>query len=260
MFDYAWQRKLQLREAYANYRGHPEFSNGLYTVRFVDTEDVGLLHDVVSTDDYSGGRTATQYLQEQGHRAIAFLGLHDKLHEELLKLPINFTADIRENWSKLRELGWRHEMTIAGIAVDELVFLPKKGCYNGVHEQERHVARSVASRIIQRTDITAVVAANDATVLGLVDALCAAEVPASAWPAIVGFDDMREGKEYFITSLRVPWAEIGRAAATLLLKRRSGKLQGPPQHRKVATSLVQRLSSRSEWRKFMTVDAVPDVA
>ena len=112
-------------------------------------------------------------------------------------------------------------------------------------------ARAAAIRLlplVRAGEVTAVVAANDASAASLLALLEREEVPEARWPALVGFDaDPGAGRHWF-TSLRLPWDELGRHAADLLWERAQGALPPNPQHREVAMRLIPRLSSRPQWR------------
>lgn len=195
--------------------------------------------DVVSFDDLDGGRQATQHLLRLGHRRIAYLGLHSQQVSQRDK-----TTRI---WSVLREAGWRQALEQAGCTCDGLAYhLPAEPAH-GDYEAEIQAVCEAAVPLAGRPDITAVVAANDRTAVGLFEALQAGDVPSAHWPAVVGFDNLPAANGHVISSLRLPWEELGQVAADLLWERSHGQLSGAPQRRQVPMRLISRLTSRVDW-------------
>ena len=217
--------------------------------------------DEVSFDDENGGRQATQHLLDQGYRRIAFLGMHAETPR----------AGEFWEWSRQREAGWRSALRDAGMwhADDEsLAFrrlvpelLPAD---NGALLEAAEVsAAPLIERLATRGDIEAVVSASDMTAMGLFNALRAADVPHTRWPAIIGFDNLPLASGHILSSLRLPWEEIGRAAAELLWDRWHDRLDASPQQRRVAMRLIPRLTCRNEWpleahHSALTAIAAPD--
>lgn len=196
-------------------------------------------YDLVSFDDIGGGRHATQCLIDMGHRKIAYLALHARDAEPGIAL-----------WSLEREAGWRETMIGSGLSPEGLAFHPdiKMLVEHDSHQNSQYNAGLLAAQaLIYRPEISAVVAANDAAAFGLIMALKAAGLPGERWPAIVGFDNANVVSQYLVTSLSLPWGEIGRAAADLLWQRRHGKLTGLPVHRRVPMRLIRRISSQTGW-------------
>jgi LacI family transcriptional regulator len=170
-----------------------------------------------------------------GHRSIAFLGLHPK------------SSGVGELiWSVERELGWRNALDEAGIETTGLVFHPAT-TPGAAHEEHRLAAHDMAPAILNRRDITAVVAANDQAAVGLLEAARARHIPAERWPSVVGFDNLPNANGHIVTSLRLPGEQIGQSAADLLWERRHNILGGAAQHRRVAMQLIARLTSRLDW-------------
>ncbi len=191
--------------------------------------------DAVSFDDLDGGRQAAQYLLGLGHRQIAFLALHGAEGD-----PGKYL------WSAEREAGWQQALRGAGVSAEGLAYHPVLEPEFNAPGQTR-AARRIARALIGRPDITAVVAANDSAAWGLFSALRAAQIPRERWPAVVGFDSAPSAEGFVLTSFRLPWDELGRAAADLLWERRQGRLTGPPQHRRIPMRLVPRLTSQAGW-------------
>jgi DNA-binding LacI/PurR family transcriptional regulator len=190
--------------------------------------------DTIYFDDADGARQATRHLIQHGHSKIAFLGLHGSGTPHELYV-----------WSYRREQGWRETMAESGFRTTRLCFLPESDPAG--YGQEVAAATAAASALVLREDITAVVAADDHAVLGLLAALGEAKVDHARWPAIVGFDDLPEVQSYVLTSVRLPWEELGVQAAELLWRRKTARLTGPAQGYQVRMKLIPRMSSRKDW-------------
>jgi hypothetical protein len=190
--------------------------------------------DVISFDDVAGGRMATQHLLARGHTAIAYLGLYTD-------------RDDTWAWSRDRMTGWAEVLHSAGLPTEGRAFVST--CGPGYTSQAvTAAAAEIAEReLAARRDISAVVACNDYAALGLIEVLDRTRVPKDEWPAIVGFDNLPLTGGRLLTSLRLPYDEVGRTAARLLWQRRHGLLVGPPVHERVPMKLLPRLSSKAGW-------------
>lgn len=199
--------------------------------------------DLLSFDDEGGGYRATNHLIERGFKSIAYLGVH--------AAPLASSA---KEWSSERESGWARALGEAGLPYHGMAFCPVEEANDdaaGAHE----IGRGFANELLHRGDIRGVVAANDAVALGLIDALCQANVPRDEWPAIVAFDNSPAARRHNITSLHLPWDEIGREAADLVRSRAHDQLPPQRQHRAVPMRLIPRLSCRENWPTLSQVSA-----
>ena len=190
--------------------------------------------DLLSFDNEDGGYRAAHHLIERGFKSIAYLGVHAAT-----------AGSIAKEWSAERESGWVRALREAGLPHHGMAFWPAVEADDA--QGARNIGRSVAREMLRRGDVRGVVAANDAVALGLIDALFDANVPRDEWPAIVAFDNSAEARRHNITSLHLPWEEIGREAADLLWNRSQGRLPAEPQHSAVAMRLIPRLSCRENW-------------
>ena len=136
-------------------------------------------------------------------------------------------------------------MLEAGRDAATLAFAPAHSPSPNSHAQAA-VAQEVATHILARPDITAVITANSFAARGLLNALRGSDIPASRWPAILCFDTP-EANVSVVSCLQQPWDEIGGAAAQLLWERRNGRRIGPPQERLLAMRLIPRLTCRLDW-------------
>lgn len=233
----------------SEYRSDPlTIPHGVARVVFGDEAEHDGTVDRVLFDDFDGGCQATRHLLRQGHHNIAFLGLHN-----LDLSPDTF------RWSSNRERGWRAILEAEGHLTTDLAYHPdfRIDETNG----GQSAAAALASReLVQRTDITAVVAANKNAAQGMFDALRSYEVEISRWPVVVCFDSIRADDRYsevqVVTALRLPWDTIGREAADLLWARSRGSERGPGQRRLVQMRLIPRLSCRRNWALHASIDAM----
>jgi LacI family transcriptional regulator/LacI family repressor for deo operon, udp, cdd, tsx, nupC, and nupG len=162
-------------------------------------------HDGVPSvviDDVEGGRMATRYLVELGHRRIAFIG--DKPADEF-----------RFQSSRDRTVGYERALTEAGIA------LRPEYVRAGTHS--RHVARSIAEELLRLAEPpTAIFAASDTQALGVLEAARGLGVDVPGELSVVGFDDIEIASYAGLTTVRQPLFESGRRGAELLLEALSG--------------------------------------
>ena len=190
--------------------------------------------DLLAFDNEDGGHRAANHLIERGFKSIAYLGVHAAT-----------AGSIAKEWSSERERGWARALREAGLPYHAMAFHPDAESDDAAGA--RAIGCDFADELLQRGDIRGVVAANDAVALGLIDALRATDVPRSSWPAIVAFDNSPAARRHNITSLHLPWDEVGREAADLLWSRAHDQLPPEPQHRAVAMRLIPRLSCREQW-------------
>ena len=221
--------------------GHIE---GVPQVCFEDMVEAPDVSDVVGFDNESGGRLATEHLLHQGHERIAFLSAH---HPTIAEFA----------WSARRENGWRTKMNEAGLATEGLVLgrnaeQARRAALNPLSQHliaQEVIASYVGPRGIEVAGerVSAIVTYNDAAAIHVLIALREARVPHQFWPAIVGFDNAPGASGHVLTSLRLPWEEIGRHAAELMWARRHGELTGAPTYREVSMRLIPRLTCRNDW-------------
>lgn len=198
--------------------------------------------DRIGFDDRDGGAQATRHLWQNGHRSIAFLGLHGPGETG------------RFDWSAMREVGWQKALQQMGGEAAGLAFCPPQTSSPNVPEQVQ-TARRVAAPLVGRTDISAVVAVNANAAQGMFEAFREAGWPSEKWPAVVCFDTAPQTGRSVISYLRLPWEEIGREAAQVLWERRTGRLEAGVVQRLVPMRLIPRLSCRTNWAA--SLDLVP---
>jgi DNA-binding LacI/PurR family transcriptional regulator len=208
-------------------------------VVFGNHEEGALGVDRVLFDDVDGGRQATQHLLRQGHRRIAFLGLHN-----------DALAPGRFHWSANREAGWQSRLDADGIAHKDLAYHPCR-YIDETCETQAEAAFEASRLLVQRTDVTAVVAANKIAMQGMFDALRTYEIDRAVWPVVVCFDSIVPSDRYsdmqVATTLRLPWDEIGHEAANMLWSRSRNAASGAGRQQLVRMRLIPRLTCRRNW-------------
>jgi DNA-binding LacI/PurR family transcriptional regulator len=168
----------------------------------------------VVIDDVAGGRLATQYLIELGHRRIAFIG--DKPAD-----PFRFLS------SRDRTDGY--ERALAGASI------PMRAEYVREGTQSRHVARSIAEELLRLPERpTAVFAASDVQALGVLEAARGLGLDVPGDLSVIGFDDIEIASYVGLTTVRQPLFESGRRGAELMLQALAGE---PPAVRVETMSL-----------------------
>ncbi len=208
---------------------------GVSRVLFGSLNEDGIDADRITFDDVNGGSLAARHLWQNGHRSIAFLGLHTP-------------DDIGDfTWSYRREIGWRQALQQVGIESEGIAFHPKQVLSSERFDQLK-AAREAAESLVGREDITAVIATNVLAANGMFEAFRAAHWPAERWPAVVVFDQAPQNSNPVVSYLRLPWEEIGREAANLLWERSRGRFE-VRQQRLVPMNLISRLSCRGEWHR-----------
>jgi LacI family transcriptional regulator len=151
----------------------------------------------VITDDKAGGRLATEYLIQLGHRRIGYIS-------DLLETPFNFTS------SRDRLHGYRQ-----ALAAAEIPFRPS---YHRQGEHGRYEARRLANEMLQLRDRpTAIFAASDTQALGVLEASqdCNLQVPEDL--SVIGYDDIEIAEYVGLTTVRQLLYESGKRGVELLL-------------------------------------------
>lgn len=172
----------------------------------------------VGTDHRAGSAMATRHLIGLGHRRIAYLG-----------------AAADSSTSRQRLAGYAQAMREAGLAA---LHLP---CASDIGEAATIVAT------LPKSGPTALVCFNDTVAFGATVGLSRAGRSAPRDVAVTGFDDIRAAAQWHpaLTTIRAPAAEIGAAAARLLLQRIADPAM-PERRVVIAPELVIRASCGAE--------------
>jgi LacI family transcriptional regulator len=182
--------------------------------RYIDSAHV----DSVVSDNRRGGRLVAEAMVELGHRRIA-----------IITGPENTTT------SRDRERGFREQLEASGAPLDET--LRRVGQFSH-HSGYQWCLDLLAAEARP----TAVFAANDVIAFGALDAARRVGIKVPAELSIVGFDDidMAGWEGFSLTTVRQPLAEMGRAAAKLLIDRISSDGGTPPRSRVFPVGLIRR--------------------
>lgn len=163
----------------------------------------------VFADNVQGGMIATQQLIAAGHRQIAFIGGPDEL------------MSVRERYQ-----GFCTALEQAGL------HCPPEWVMYGKYQREfgQRALRQLFSHDIRPT---AVFAASDFLVLGLLDGLRELGLSAPADLSLVGFDDASyaDFTQPRISTIRQPARELGRTAVSLMLRLLNGEEDVPAETR-----------------------------
>jgi LacI family transcriptional regulator len=186
----------------------------------VDREIPDVAVDSVLTDNARGGKLATRYLMDLGHRCIG-----------CIVGPSDVTP------SAERVTGYRQALDESGIPVDDALIVKGDFQYEGGYQAARQL-------LTIDDPPTAIFACNDLMAVGAISA--AAEmgrrIPADI--SVVGFDDVRLASfaNPPLTTVAQPKYEMGVIAATMLLERMH-EPEVPPRRRMLDASLLVRRST-----------------
>jgi DNA-binding LacI/PurR family transcriptional regulator len=150
----------------------------------------------ITPHDEQGTRSATQHLIELGHRRIAYLGPH-------LDWP---SAQCRLD-------GYTGALQAAGISFDEnLVEIT-------LDEPLEPDGREGMTRLLERTDFTALVCHNDPIAMGAIRLVQENGIRVPEDLSVTGFDDISVAADFSpsITSVSFSSIEMGRAAVRKVL-------------------------------------------
>ena len=197
--------------------------------------------DSIHFDDCGGARQAVRHLWQRGHREIAFLALHNAqtpLHQFI--------------WSRRREAGFCEAATELDLRPH--VFHPQKVASQSADDQ--HALGADAARqllpLLRKGTVSAVICVNRGVLEGLGEVARQNRLPEARWPALVSFDDAARD-DHLLSVLRLPWDELGRAAAQALWQRTFGSAEqktAPAREIAVPMRLVARLSCFDRSRSF----------
>jgi DNA-binding LacI/PurR family transcriptional regulator len=148
----------------------------------------------VTVDNTAAAKAATQHLISVGCRRIAAIGAQDRGPNET---------------ALLRLAGYRAALEEAGISVDESLILPVEGFHR---EDGARAARSILSDGLEPDGVFAF---NDLLALGAMHAFATANVRVPDDIAVIGFDDIEEGR-YSTPALSSVSPKTGELVATAI--------------------------------------------
>jgi LacI family transcriptional regulator len=180
----------------------------------------------VAIDEGGGARAATEYLLARGHRRIAFLHSKDPIH------------------TSLRLAAYRDALWAAGIEPDERWHRQMLSPYIEAQDfivSGRRTMQEWLADDWHELGCTALLAQNDETAMGAIEALQNVGLRVPEDISVIGFDGT-EICNYFkprLTSVEAPLREVGRRAAQLLLQQIEND-DAPATHEVLPMRLVER--------------------
>jgi DNA-binding LacI/PurR family transcriptional regulator/galactose mutarotase-like enzyme len=171
--------------------------------------------DHIAIDNVAAARTAVRHLLDLGRRRIAFLGAR---HES------------RRQPAHLRLRGWYQEITAAGWAAQESLVVATRGF------DRRDGATAMTELLDRARPPDAVFAYNDVVALGAMRVLSERGLRVPEDIAVVGFDDIEEGRyaPVSLTTVAPDKSAIARLAVDCLVERiATGGSETPPAARRI---------------------------
>jgi LacI family transcriptional regulator len=184
-----------------------------------DRNDQPVTFPSIGSTIWQGGYTATEYLISLGHRRIGII-----------------TLPLARRTARARLAGYREALEAAHIPIDPALIV-EGGDLLGAGYQE-------TCALLDLPDPpTAIFAGNDAQAAGVYRALYDRNIEIPSMMSVIGFDDVMYSSQMPppLTTIRQPLLEIGRMAATLLLRLIEGESIGVTQV-ELSTSLIIRES------------------
>jgi LacI family transcriptional regulator len=161
----------------------------------------------VTYDNVGGAYAATRHLSERGHRRIAHL-----------------QGDRRYATGLERLAGYEQALRDAGLPIDDRLI-------RGAGWEMEEAIRAIPDLMAAEDPPTAIFAASDDLALGALERLRASGYRVPEDVALVGFDGIPLSQEVIpsLTTIRVPFAELGHRAAELVLGGAHRQLGGAPE-------------------------------
>ncbi|RAP76972.1 LacI family DNA-binding transcriptional regulator [Paenibacillus montanisoli] len=185
----------------------------------------GEAYNTVDADQKMGSRHAVRHLLRYGYRKICFLNGPPEYSNSLDRLN-GFQQALAEAQVPFRE---------------EHVLIGNYSRKSGYRQTETVAA------LIRSGEVDAVIAANDRMAIGLMQGLKELGIRAGEDFALVGCDDsdVSSMMEPQLTSIRVPFYEVGCEAASRLLDLMTETEPSPPFEVKLPVKLIERASSKT---------------
>ena len=186
--------------------------------------------DLVMADNLKGGYEATRHLIDLGHKRIGFIGV--SLTEGLrLKRFQGYLEALNEHGIQVEE-----QLIVGGRRIAEQMpgYSTEEMGYDGM------------TKLLQlKRRPSAVVARNDYTAMGALNAIKRAGLRIPEDIAVVGYDDipLASHTSPALTTVRQPTREQGRMAAEFLLRRIEGDREQPRAEKTFDCELIVREST-----------------
>lgn len=193
--------------------------NHIPFVAIGDRNDKEVMFPSIGSTIWQGGYTATEHLIGLGHRRIGII-----------------TGPLSLRTSRARLAGYREALEAADIPADPTLIVEGNYLLGDGYRQ-------TCTLLDLPEPPTAIFAGNDAQAAGVYRALYARDIKIPANMSVIGFDDVMYSPQMSppLTTVRQPLTEIGRMAATLLLRMIEGEALDI-HHIELSTSLVIRES------------------
>lgn len=210
-----------------------ELKDGDYPFCLVNQRFEGEAYNSVDADQRAGSYEAVRHLLEQGCSRICFLN----------------GPDVYSN-SRDRLEGYRQALENAGMP-----FLPERVLLGNYSRKSGYMQAKAITALMREQGVDAVIAANDRMAIGLLQGLKEEGVKVGQDIALIGCDDSDVVRmtEPPLTSIRVPFFEIGsEAAAKLLDAIAQTNGDAPETHAfeiKLPVQLIERASTASDDAK-----------
>ncbi|MBP3965917.1 LacI family DNA-binding transcriptional regulator [Paenibacillus lignilyticus] len=202
-----------------------ELKEGQHPFCLVNQRFEGEAFNTVDADQRMGSRHAARHLLQQGFRKICFL---------------NGPAEYSNSLDRLK--GYQQALIEAQVTFQaEHVLIGNYSRKSG-YQQAVKVAE-----LIRSGDVDAVIAANDRMAIGLMQGLKELGIRVGEDVALVGCDDSDVSRmtEPPLTSIRVPFYEVGCEAASRLLDMMTETEPSSPFEVKLPVKLIERASSKT---------------
>ncbi|WP_432747839.1 LacI family transcriptional regulator [Streptomyces sp. JH002] len=177
---------------------------------------------VVEYDNEGGAYAVVSRLLAQGHRRILFLG----------------AAANGSTTAAGRLAGYRRALADHAVAADEALVVATEFSRADAYEK-------LTARLRQGRDFTAVCAVTDTVAAGALAALGDRGLRVPEDVSLTGYDDVDPATDLRpqLTTVHVPYEEVGRTAVRLALGLRAGEVSSAAQHAVLGTHVVIRDST-----------------
>lgn len=198
-----------------------------YGVPFVLLERVpGIQANLVDVDNVQASADATRYLIEQGHARI-----------------IHFAGPPYSEHSRERAEGVRRAFSESHLIFTDAMLVPAG---DSIHDGYR-AALTYFGEVATAERASAVTCYNDLVALGVLRALRELNIAVPGAVSVIGFDglDLLEHLALGLTTVNMPTQEMGRRAASLLIRQIEASDDLPAEKITLDTELVVRGSTRT---------------
>lgn len=172
--------------------------------------------DLVQAEYYAGGRATAEYLTALGHQRFGLI----------------------EGPRAVRNARERSQGFIDAIGERSTV------AWRIEHAYSMHLSDAAQDHLLAR-ECTAVVCGNDLIAIGALSVFQANGIAVPEDVSVVGFDDIPFASMVSptLTTVRMPFEEMGREAVRLLLRRMADDLSGPRSRITLGIELIERAST-----------------